>query len=166
MFSQLPLAVRSSSQNAAGCKPMSQEKAILVRRQRRARYNRQTLITTLLGWRPKDAWACQQETAATAGTFTSLIGVQPATFWQKIWPQVGVGKNIACHNFIHYVILLFRRVSTGGQHRNWAEWSCSSSTGTLGKPCPLALRVSPSITSSIPLIRSGYGRLCDDFGMD
>ncbi len=44
--------------------------------------------------RPERAWARRQETAATADTLSSLIGLQSVAFWrEKIGPQVGVRKH-------------------------------------------------------------------------
>ncbi len=49
--------------------------------------------------------ARRQETAATTDTLSSIIGLQPVAFREKIGPQVGVGKNIARHNLTLYAIL-------------------------------------------------------------
>ncbi len=69
------------SRNVTGYKPMSEGNATA-------------------GRRPEHAWARRQETAATAGTLSSLIDLQPIAFWVKIGPLVGVEKHIECNKLI------------------------------------------------------------------
>ncbi len=39
---------------------------------------------------------------------SSLIGLQPLAFWEKIWPLVEVGKN-HCYLILHVILSLFMK---------------------------------------------------------
>ncbi len=93
------------------------------------------------GRRSEHTWARRHETAATADTFSSLFGLQPVAFREKIPSLMGVGKNIACHNLIVYVI--------------WKRLSCSSFFVSL-----ILLSLSRSLFESIPILLRETLQLC------
>ncbi len=88
LFSQLPLVVRSFSKWNRLQADERRENPVVM-------------------WRPEHAWARRQETTATTDPFSSLIGLQPVSFWKKISSPVGVlQKTMRVIILFFYVILI------------------------------------------------------------